>query len=138
MMGVTPMSTAPRQPSLIVPLVPARPVAVPWPVRIQKKIELKRTVALAPQPGERLTVSVAEAADLLGISRRTAYELVKAGEIPSLKLRQTIRVPYQGLVEMIEAACAAHRGIDQQWRSHPRNGSTKTDPKRSPYGSTSE
>jgi excisionase family DNA binding protein len=35
---------------------------------------------------KRLTVSVPEAARLLGISRNLAYDLVRTGELPSLRL----------------------------------------------------
>ena len=37
---------------------------------------------------QRLTLTVEEAARLLGISRALAYELVRDGDIPSLRLRR--------------------------------------------------
>jgi excisionase family DNA binding protein len=40
-----------------------------------------------------LTVTVEQAAKLLGIGRSTAYELVHTGEIPSLRLGRRILVP---------------------------------------------
>jgi excisionase family DNA binding protein len=40
-----------------------------------------------------LTVTVEQAAKLLGIGRSTAYELVQAGDIPSLRLGRRIVVP---------------------------------------------
>jgi excisionase family DNA binding protein len=40
-----------------------------------------------------LTVTVEQAAKLLGIGRSTAYELVHAGDIPSLRLGRRIVVP---------------------------------------------
>lgn len=40
-----------------------------------------------------LTVTVDEAAKLLGIGRSTAYELVHTGDIPSLRLGRRIVVP---------------------------------------------
>lgn len=39
------------------------------------------------------TVSVEEAAELLGVSRQTAYKAVRRGEIPSLRLGRKIVVP---------------------------------------------
>jgi excisionase family DNA binding protein len=36
------------------------------------------------------TITVEEAARLLGISRSTAYECVKSGEIPSIRFRRRI------------------------------------------------
>lgn len=42
---------------------------------------------------QRLTLTVEEAAHLLGISRALAYELVRDGDIPSLRLRRRIVIP---------------------------------------------
>ena len=42
---------------------------------------------------QRHTLTVEEAARLLGISRALAYELVRDGEIPSLRLRRRIVIP---------------------------------------------
>ena len=51
---------------------------------------------------ERLVVTVSEAAVLLGISRALAYELVRQGRIPSLRLGRRLVVPRRPLVGMIE------------------------------------
>lgn len=45
---------------------------------------------LEVHPVPRLTYTVPEAAELLGISRTTAYECVRRGEIPSLTLGRRI------------------------------------------------
>lgn len=50
----------------------------------------------------RLTVSVEEAAEMLGVSRGTAYNLVRTGDIPSLRLGRRIVVPLQRLRALIE------------------------------------
>ncbi len=42
---------------------------------------------------ERQTYQVAEVAKLLGIGRNLAYELVRSGKIPSLRLGRRIVVP---------------------------------------------
>ncbi len=42
---------------------------------------------------ERLTLTVSEAAKALGIGRGTAYELVRTGEIPTLRLGRRLVVP---------------------------------------------
>jgi excisionase family DNA binding protein len=52
---------------------------------------------------ESLTLTVSEAATLLGISRALAYELVARGEIPSLRLGRRVVVPRGALVSMIES-----------------------------------
>ncbi|MDA8035152.1 MAG: helix-turn-helix domain-containing protein [Actinomycetota bacterium] len=55
-----------------------------------------------PRP-ERLLLSVAEAAELLGVSRAFAYELVLAGELPSVKLGR-LRKVRRGELEAYVAA----------------------------------
>jgi excisionase family DNA binding protein len=53
--------------------------------------------------GCRATHSVTEAAAILGISRTTAYECVRTGELPSLRLRGRIVVPVVALEALIAA-----------------------------------
>lgn len=50
----------------------------------------------------RLTVTVEEAGELLGISRAHAYELVRRGELPSLRLGRRIVVPVGRLRAMVD------------------------------------
>jgi len=40
-----------------------------------------------------LTLTVTEAGNLLGVSRSTAYELVRTGELGSIRLRRRVVVP---------------------------------------------
>ncbi len=40
-----------------------------------------------------LTLTVTEAGNLLGVSRSTAYELVRSGELESVQLRRRVVVP---------------------------------------------
>jgi len=51
-----------------------------------------------------LTVTVVEAARLLGISRETAYDLVRRGAIPSIRLGRRILVPKKALDELLSRA----------------------------------
>lgn len=53
---------------------------------------------------ERLTLSVEEAAQMLGISRALAYELVRRGELPRLQLGRRIVVPRRALEALVAAA----------------------------------
>ena len=46
---------------------------------------------------ERLAYRIGEAADVLGISRSKAYELVAAGQLPVLRVGQSMRIPADGL-----------------------------------------
>ena len=52
----------------------------------------------------RLTLSVDEAAALLGISRALAYELIARRELPSLRLGRRIVVPRRALEQLVEQA----------------------------------
>jgi excisionase family DNA binding protein len=58
-------------------------------------------VALVDRP-ERMVLSVAEAAELLGISRTLAYDLVARDELPALRLGGRIGVLYRPLVRLLQ------------------------------------
>lgn len=51
--------------------------------------------------GGRSTISVEEAAKYLGIGRTRAYQCVRNGEIPSLRLGHKWVVPVQALLQML-------------------------------------
>lgn len=54
--------------------------------------------------GKRKTITVTEAAVWLGISRQTAYQEVRTGAIPSIRLGRRILVPVHALEVLL--ACA--------------------------------
>jgi excisionase family DNA binding protein len=53
---------------------------------------------------DRITLTVEEAGGRLGISRTLAYELVRRGEIPSIRLGRRVLVPIQALDRMVASA----------------------------------
>ncbi len=53
---------------------------------------------------ERKTYSVAETAKVLGIGRSAAYQAVKAGEIPSIRIGRRLLVPVQALEQLLSTA----------------------------------
>jgi excisionase family DNA binding protein len=54
---------------------------------------------------ERLTMTVKEAGEVLGISRATAYMLAGSGQIPTIRLgERRIVVPKAALMKMLESA----------------------------------
>jgi excisionase family DNA binding protein len=55
-----------------------------------------------PPDRGRLTLSVTEAAGVLGISRAFAYVLVARGELPSLRLGRRVVVPRHALEQLID------------------------------------
>lgn len=50
----------------------------------------------------RWTLTVSEAAKVLGISRASAYECVRTGEIPSIRLGGRILIPVRLLDQLLE------------------------------------
>ena len=50
----------------------------------------------------RLALRVPETAELLGLSRSKTYELIGRGVIPSIQLDGSIRVPVEGLRELVK------------------------------------
>lgn len=51
---------------------------------------------------ERLTITVEEAARLLGISRAFAYLLVARNELPNLKLGRRVVIPRRALERLLD------------------------------------
>lgn len=52
------------------------------------------------------TMTVTEAAAILGISRTTAHECVRTGDLPALRLGGRIIVPTQFIDDLLERAAA--------------------------------
>lgn len=65
-------------------------------------------------PGERLTLTVEEAADVLGIGRTLAYEAVRRGDIPSIRVGKRRLVPRGALDQFlgIVPATGTHAPVD--------------------------
>ena len=53
---------------------------------------------------DRLTWTIAEAADLLGISRASAYEAAHRGELPVRVIGRRMLVPRVALLRLLEGA----------------------------------
>jgi excisionase family DNA binding protein len=60
-----------------------------------------------PRAGDRLVFSVAEAGELLGLSRAFAYELVARGELPVIRFGRRIVVPKAALLELLGAVSSS-------------------------------
>ena len=57
-------------------------------------------------------VTVGELADMLKIGRNTAYELIRSGNIPSVKVRHQIRIPKQEIIKYITEKTKTLKTID--------------------------
>ncbi len=56
----------------------------------------------------KITYTVTEAAELLGISRSSAYECVRRGEIPSLTLGRRVVIPRRAFEALLDGADGGH------------------------------
>jgi excisionase family DNA binding protein len=51
---------------------------------------------------EKLLLRPIEAAEAIGVSRSRAYELIGSGQIPSIRIGSSVRVPVAALKDWIE------------------------------------
>ena len=78
-------------------------------IAAQTDSDLRFNVRVIPAE-ERLTLSVEEAAALLGISRAFAYEAVRRGEIPFIRIGLRILVPHAALNRLLSATAPPSTG----------------------------
>ncbi len=57
---------------------------------------------MAGMTNERLLLTVEEAAKRLGIGRTLAWQLVRDGQLPSVRLGRLVRVPVRGLEDWLK------------------------------------
>jgi excisionase family DNA binding protein len=76
---------------------------------------------------EPLLLRVSEAAELLGISRSTCYEMLGAKQLPYIRIRERIRIPRADLIQWIgeqkQAAQAGEHGAATE--EGARNGQSR-------------
>lgn len=65
-------------------------------------------------PTDRLLLTVSEAASCLGIGRSTLYELVASGEIESVTIGRSRRVPVASLAVYVDRLLASSGAADEQ------------------------
>ena len=53
-------------------------------------------------PSERLTMTVEEAGEMLGISRSLAYEMARSGQLPSLRFGKRLVVSRRAVERLLE------------------------------------
>lgn len=56
---------------------------------------------MTPDPKETPTVTVPEAGRVLGISRGSAYEAARSGDLPTIRIGRRVLVPTALLLEML-------------------------------------
>jgi excisionase family DNA binding protein len=73
-----------------------------------------QALAHTPTAGEKLLLTVEEAAEALGLGRTLVYKLIKHKQIASIKIGRTRRVPVQTLKEFIAHAVAVSKSEHEE------------------------
>ncbi len=58
------------------------------------------------EPKDRLTLSVHEASNLLGLGRGSVYEAIRTGQIPSIRVGRRILIPRAALERLLASPMA--------------------------------
>ena len=69
-------------------------------------VALSGRSVIEDRPEQRLTMTVEEAAVILGISRATAYDAVSRGEIPCLRIGRRILIPKVAMERLLNGGSA--------------------------------
>ncbi len=57
---------------------------------------------MLPNPEAQPTISVDQAGEILGISRSSAYQAARTGEIPTIRIGRRLVVPTAALLRLLE------------------------------------
>lgn len=69
--------------------------------KIAAPVNLDNCTSQQPQPGTKITLSVSEAADLVGVSKPTMYALIQDGTIPSVHAGTKIVIHRQAILDWL-------------------------------------
>jgi excisionase family DNA binding protein len=83
-------------------------------------------LAVRGDPGQpRSFLSVAEVAELLGMSPMTVYRAIQCGEFPAVRIRGRLIVPARAIEQMVDAALVHGGGVDAaDWVPDPDTPAT--------------
>ena len=72
------------------------------------------------KPQKKLTVTVPEAARMLGISRGLAYEMAREGTIPTLRFGRRMVIPLVAIERMLQETnrTALHHSVEEAGRRY--------------------
>ncbi len=76
------------------------------PTSLRSRTATRRSL---PDPREQPTVTVEEAALILGVSRATAYAAARDGTIVALRIGRRLVIPTARLIELLEGGVEADR-----------------------------
>ncbi len=64
-------------------------------------MEERTLVSQQPMPGTKMTLSVSEAAEMIGISKPKVYDLIRDGELTSIHVGKKIVIPKQSVIDWL-------------------------------------
>lgn len=73
---------------------------------MKKKARTKAAPSKPSPTPSRMTITVPEAAERLGVGRNQAYEAAKRGQIPTIKIGKRLLVPVAAFQRMLDGAAA--------------------------------
>ena len=72
---------------------------------------------ITSRPAPRKFLSVADAAEVLGLSEMTLYRVIQAKSFPAVRVGRRLFIPSQALDDMAAAAIASGAVVDaSEWR----------------------
>lgn len=69
--------------------------------KVSTSAVIDKTTLAGLQSGGRLTLTVMEAAEFLGLSRGSTYSAIRTGKIPSIRIGRRIIVPKASLISIL-------------------------------------
>lgn len=69
---------------------------------VQSLRTLKNDIPQQSSPENKVTLTVSEAAELIGISKPSMYEVVRAGKVRSVKVGKKILISRQSLMDWLK------------------------------------
>ena len=68
---------------------------------VPTKTHLDSSISQQPMPGTKMTLSVSEAAKMIGISKPKVYDLVREEQLPGIHVGKKIVIPKQAVIDWL-------------------------------------
>ena len=67
----------------------------------QEPMHLDNSISQQPLPGTKMTLSVSEAAKMIGISKPKVYDLIREEQLPGIHVGKKIVIPRQAVIDWL-------------------------------------
>ena len=64
-------------------------------------VHLDNSISQQTLPGTKMTLSVSETAEMIGISKPKVYDLLREGKLPSIHVGKKIVIPKQAVIDWL-------------------------------------